>query len=226
MKENNIPKIINYCRFWRWKKSKNIEKCIDSWKKYCPDYQIKEWNEDNFQIDSVYYTKTFYKKKKWAFVSDYVRMFVLYNYWWIYFDTDIEVLKNIDDLLINEAFTGFQDKFSIGCSIIGAKKGNSIIKEFLEYYKTKKVRIILPNLFNKIFKRHISIKYTGDTIYLDNFTIYPKDYFYPFAYFENPENMEITENTYVIHHYDASWLPKVIRVIFFPLIRFISKYIR
>lgn len=212
---NNIPKVIHYCWFGKWKKSQNIEKCIQSWKKYCPDYEIKEWNETNFDVDSTYYTRTFYQKRKWAFVSDYVRMYVLYHQWGVYFDTDIEVLKNIDPLLESEAFTGFQDVCTIGASIIGAKKQNPIIKDILNSYQTKKIRTILPNLMNKIFKKYTSIKYTWEIIYVKDFVIYPKDYFYPFAYFEKPADMKITKNTYVIHHYDASWLPKIITIIFF-----------
>lgn len=221
--KNNIPKVIHYCRFWRWEKSQKIQNCISSWKKYCSDYEIIEWNEDNFDINSLYYTKIFYKKKKWAFVSDYVRMYVLYNYGWVYFDTDIELLKNIDELLINEAFTWYQDKFNIWCSIIWSKKQNSIIWEFLDYYKIKKIRIILPNLMNKIFKKYYQIKYTWKIIELKNFTIYPKDYFYPYSYFENKKNMKITKNTYAIHHYDATWLPKFVKAIFFPIIWYIYK---
>lgn len=222
---NNIPKTIHYCRFWRWKKSDDMIKCINSWKKYCPDYEIIEWNEDNFDVNSLYYTKTFYKKRKWAFVADYVRMYALYNTWWVYFDTDIEVLKNIDSLLENDAFTGYQDIFSIWWSIIWAKKWNTILKEILDFYKTKKTRIILPNLMNKIFKKYSSIKYTWKNIKIKDFTIYTKDYFYPFAYFEKSEDMIITENTYTIHHYDATWLPKIITKIFFPIIWFVAKKI-
>ncbi|MDD3144610.1 MAG: glycosyltransferase [Candidatus Gracilibacteria bacterium] len=223
---NNIPKTIHYCRFGRGKKSDDMIKCINSWKKYCPDYEIIEWNEDNFDVNSLYYTKTFYKKRKWAFVADYVRMYALYNTGGVYFDTDIEVLKNIDSLLENDAFTGYQDIFSIGGSIIGAKKGNTILKEILDFYKTKKTRIILPNLMNKIFKKYSSIKYTGKNIKIKDFTIYTKDYFYPFAYFEKSEDMIITENTYTIHHYDATWLPKIITKIFFPIIGFVAKKIK
>lgn len=223
--ENKIPKVIHYCWFWRWKKSEKIEKCIESWKKYCPDYEIKEWNEDNFDINSNHYTKTLYNKGKWAFVSDYARIEALYNHWWVYFDTDVEVIKNIDDLLENEAFTGFQDKFSIWWSVIWSKKWNIILKEILDYYQTKKIRIILPNLLNKIFKRHTSLKYKDDSLVLKDFKIYPKDFFYPFSYFEKPSDMKITKNTYTIHHYYASWLPEMATKIFFPIIWFIVKYL-
>lgn len=223
MQENNIPKVIHYCRFWKWKKTIQMKKCISSWKKHCPDYEIKEWNEENFDVNLIYYTRNLYKKWKFAFVADYSRIHILYNHWWIYFDTDVEIIKNFDDLLFNEAFTGFQDNFSIGWAIIWAKKWNKTLKEILDYYKIKKIRIILPNLLWKIFKKYWNVKYSEKPILLNNFTIYPKDYFYPFAYFEKPENMQITKNTYTIHHYDATWLPKIVTKIFFPIIWFINK---
>jgi hypothetical protein len=141
-------------------------------------------------------------------------------------DTDIELVKNLDQLLENEAFTGFQDKFNIWCSIFWARKWNTILKEMLEFYENKKIWIILPYVFNRIFKRHTPIKYNSSGIKLDNFTIYPKDYFYPYAYFEMPENMVITQNTYCIHHFWASWLPKIIVKILFPIIWAISKYMK
>lgn len=223
--ENKIPQVIHYCWFWKWKKSADIEKCINSWKIYCPNYKIIEWNESNFDINLNYYTKTFYNKRKWAFVADYARLHILYNHWWVYFDTDVEVIKNFDDLLENEAFTGFQDRFNIWWSIIWSKIGNPILKDTLDYYETKKMRIILPNLLNKIFKNYTSIKYKEELIKLKDFSIYPKDFFYPYAYFERPDSIKITKNTHTIHHYDATWLPKIVRVVCFPIIWFVAKYL-
>ena len=222
--KNNIPKVIHYCWFWNAQKSQKIEKCIQSWKKYCPDYEIKERNEENFDINMSYYSKTAYCKKKWAFVADYARMYILYHQGWIYLDTDVEVLKNIDPLLNNDAFTGYQDQFSIGCAVIWAQKWNSILKEFLDYYSTKKTRIILPNLMNKIFKQYHSIKYTWKITSFGSFRVYPKDYFYPFAYFEQAKDMKITQNTYMIHHYEASWIPKYLTKFLFPIIGYFIQF--
>lgn len=196
-------------------------KCIESWKKYCPDYEIIEWNEDNFDINQNKYCKKFYDKKLWAFASDYARFFVLYNHWWVYVDTDIELLKPIDELLDNKFFTSFQDVFLIWASIIGSEKNNQIVQDILNIYDTKITRIILPNLVTKIFKKYWIDKYSNQVIKNNDFTIYTKDYFYPYAYFE--KEIKITKNTYAIHHYDASWLPKIIRIIFFPIIRLFAK---
>ena len=103
-----IPKIIHYCWFGRGEKSKLAQKCIDSWKKYCPDYEIIEWNEDNFNIEMNGYTRMCYNQKKYAFLSDYVRLLVVEQYGGIYFDLDVELVKSLDDLLKHEAFFGFE----------------------------------------------------------------------------------------------------------------------
>ncbi len=100
-----IPKVIHYIWFGKGKKNELIEGCMKSWKKYCPDYEIKEWNEDNFDINSNQYVKEAYDNKKWAFVSDYVRLYALYNEGGVYLDTDCELLGNIDEFLANNAFS-------------------------------------------------------------------------------------------------------------------------
>lgn len=222
-KDNTIPKKIHYIWFGKWPKSYKFQKYLDSWRKHCPDYEIIEWNEDNFDITQNEYCYDFYKRKKWAFASDYARFYVLYNHGWIYLDTDVEIINNFDKFLDNDAFIGFQDTLSIWWAIIWANKWNQIIKEILEFYETKKTRIILPNLLNKIFKKHWNIKYSWKIKNIKNFTLYPKDYFYTYAYYEKPKNMIITPNTHTIHHYDATWLPKIITNLFFPIIWFVLK---
>ncbi len=220
-----IPKIIHYVWFWKWKKSKDFIKYLNSWKKYCPDYEIKEWNEDNFDINQNYYLKKFYDKKIWAFASDFARVKILYENGWIYLDTDIEILKNFDELLKNNAFIWFQDVFSIWCSVIWAKKWNIILKEVLSIYENKKIRIVLPNLLTKIFKKYLLKKYNFKIQNIGDFKVYPKDYFYPYAYYEKPKNMKITNNTYSIHRFEASWLPSIITKISFPIIAYCAKKI-
>lgn len=108
MKEN-IPKVIHYFWFGKGKKPKIFEKCLKSWKKYCPDYEIKEWTEQDFNVNINKYTEEAYRNKKYAFVSDYARFYVLYKYGGIYLDIDVEILKSIDELLTNEMFLGFED---------------------------------------------------------------------------------------------------------------------
>lgn len=213
-----INKKIHYIWFWRGKKSDNFKKYIDSWKKFCPDYEIKEWNEGNYDITKNEYLKYFYDKKKYAFAADYARFDILYNEWWIYLDTDIEIIKNIDNLLNSDWFISFQDIIFLWGSIIWAEKWNKIIKEFLDFYKNKKRKIIITQVLGKILKEKWLKIYNWKIQNVDNFMIYTKDYFYPYAFFENKKNMKITKNTFVIHHYEASWLPKYIQILTFPII--------
>jgi len=220
---DKIPKKIHYIWLGRWKKSENFEKYLKSWKKYCPDYEIIEWNEDNLGILQNKYYRFFYKKKKWAFASDYARANILYHNGWIYLDTDIELLRNLDELLVDDFFIWFQDRFNIGWAIIWAKKNNPILKKMLEFYETRKNKIILPRLLNKIFNGYWIKKYSDKIIQTEKFSIYPKEYFYPYAYFEKTQNMEITENTYTIHHYDATRLPRITTNFLFPIIRFFAR---
>ena len=218
-----IPKVLHYVWFWKWKKSESFILYLESWKKYCPEYEIKEWNEDNFDINQNYYCKKFYDKKLWAFASDYARTKILYENGWVYLDTDIEILRNFDDLLYNEAFLWYQDIFSIWCSVMWANKWDKILKEVLEIYNTKKIRIVLPNLLTKVFKKHWLKKYDSQIQKIENYTIYTKNYFYPYAYYEKKEHMKITNNTFAIHHYDATWLPKIVTIISFPIIWFFAR---
>lgn len=101
-----IPKIIHYCWFGRNPLPKSAIKCIESWKQFFPDYQIKEWNEDNFNVNITLYTREAYEKKKYAFVSDYARYWILYNYGGLYFDTDVEILKSFDSIIEKGPFMG------------------------------------------------------------------------------------------------------------------------
>lgn len=130
-----IPKKIYYCWFGRGEKSKLAKRCIESWKKYCPNYEIIEWNEDNFDINQNEYTKMTYTEKKYAFLSDYVRLVTVYQNGGIYFDVDVEVVKSFDDLLDNPAFFGFEtDKFANTGLGFGAEKGNPIVKTMIDEY--------------------------------------------------------------------------------------------
>lgn len=129
-----IPKVIHYCWFGKKPLPELALKCIESWKKYCPDYEIKEWNEESFDINMYIYARQAYDAKKWAFVSDVARLYVLYQEGGIYMDTDVELLKSIDCFLENDAFSGFEDKKSVPTGIMGAVKNNNVIKEFLDEY--------------------------------------------------------------------------------------------
>ena len=208
-----IPKTIHYCWFGRGEKSKLINKCIKSWKKYCPDYEIVEWNEDNFDVNQTMWTKEAYESKKWAFVSDYVRLYALYNYGGIYCDTDVEIVRNIDDLLKNKGFSGFEKEpdLLVQTGIIGAEKGLNILKSLLSYYDER--HFVKPDgTYDTTTNTHITTdileKYgfipNGKKQSIDGFVLYPKEYFAPKDFYTG--RMKKTKNTACIHHYNLSWI--------------------
>lgn len=129
-----IPKKIHYIWFGRGEKNERIQTCIESWKRIMPDWEIIEWNEDNFPIDLCDFTRQAYEKKKWAYVSDVARLWVLYNEGGVYMDVDVEAYKPLDEFLGEEAFTGFEDVHYPVTATLGACKGNPIIKLMLDYY--------------------------------------------------------------------------------------------
>lgn len=205
-----IPKKIHYIWFGKWKKPENFEKFLNSWKKYCPDYEIIEWNEENYDISKNSYLKKYYDKKDYAFASDYARFDIIYNEGGIYLDIDIEILKNFDELLENKGFTGFQDIFYIWWAVFWAEKWNPVLKDILDFYDKKRKKIIITFVFEKILKKYWLKKYNFENQFLENFTVYKTDYFYPYSFFEKLEEAKIWEKTFTIHHFNASWLPKFI----------------
>lgn len=129
-----IPKIIHYVWVGNNPKPKDIKKCMKTWKKHLKDYKIIEWNESNFDISSHPFVKKAYEAKKWAYVSDYIRMYAIYNYGGIYLDTDVLVLENFDKFLNNKVFVGFERENYPFTAVFGAKKKNKFIKKLLDYY--------------------------------------------------------------------------------------------
>lgn len=207
-----IPKIIHYCWFGGGEKSNLMKKCMESWKQYCPDYEIIEWNESNIDISECVYAQQAMEQKKWSFVSDYVRYDVLYNYGGIYLDTDVMLIKSPEPLLQEKAYMGFDQPDLVNTGVgFGAEKNNPIIGEILDYFKGMKLiqddgsinYEIQPGITTKILERH-GLKIPDCGIQkLENITIFPCDYFAPKSY--NSVKMVKTENTYSIHMYLASW---------------------
>ena len=210
-----IEKTIHYCWFGNGQLDEKSKQCISSWKKYCPDYEIIEWNENNFDISSNIFVKEAYQKKKWAFVTDYVRLYTLYHYGGIYMDTDVELLKNIDCFLKHKAFSGFENNMLIPTGIIGAEKGNEWIEYLMSYYNDKHFinednsLNIQPNtgiITNMTLKKYNLIANDEFQILSNSVALYPHDFFCPKSHITNEIN--ITENTYCIHHFNGSWISK------------------
>ena len=208
-----IPKKIHYCWFGGKELPKLAKKCIKSWKKYCPDYEIIRWDETNFDINSNLYVKEAYENKKYAFVTDYVRLYALYNQGGVYMDTDVEVIKNIDSFLEHKSFSGFENQTEIPTGIMASESRLDVFKEMLEYYKdrhfikndgeldiTSNVTIITQMMLKKGLKQNNTLQT------IDNFTLYPKEYFCPIEYVTKKK--EMTDNTHTIHWFAGSWIPK------------------
>ena len=184
---------------------------IESWKKYCPDYEIIEWNEKNFDLSCNAYIKEAYDAKKWAFITDYVRLYVMYTYGGIYMDTDVEVLKSLDPFLKHKAFSGFESSNNIPTGIMASEKGFELYKEFLDYYKDKhfiKKDGTYDTTTNVAIMTNICKKYglkqDNSLQEIKGWTLYPSDYFCPKDYKDGV--IKKTNNTVVIHHFSGSWL--------------------
>jgi mannosyltransferase OCH1-like enzyme len=194
-----IPKIIHYCWFGGNEKSEFILSCMESWKFYLPDYEIVEWNETNFNIELNIFTKDAYSKKKWAFVSDYVRAYALYNCGGVYLDTDVEIRKSLNSFLVHDAFSGFETTGFPFTAVWGARKNHYWCQQILKYYDSQTVFSDITN--TKIVSDFLIDNYKIDPLKNelqnlgDGICIYPSNYFC----------MNIEKN-YAVHHFQGSWL--------------------
>lgn len=212
--ENNIPKIIHYCWFGNKKKPNLVKKCLASWKKTCPDYKFIEWNETNFDVKSNQYVKEAYDKKQYAFVSDFVRLWAVYQYGGIYLDTDVELINSINPLLKNSAFFTSEDDIHISTGLgFGAEKHHPLVKAILDDYQN--VHFINPDktldrTTCPIRNTKTVHKYYGRTLHfdkkltIDNVCFLPKEYFCPLDY--ETKELTITKQTYAIHWFGQSWM--------------------
>ena len=187
-----IPKIIHYCWFGRSKMPPLAIKCIESWKKNLPEYEIKEWNENNFDLNMYPYVREAYDNRKFAFVTDVVRLYVLYEEGGIYMDTDVEVLKSLDPYLQHNAFSGFEDDIHIPTGIIASEKGGKWVKDNLAYYNNRHFikedgTMDLTTNVITLTNYMLSLGLKQDNSYQDFpnlITLYPKDYFCPKSYID------------------------------------------
>ena len=205
-----IPKKIHYCWFGKNPLPELAIKCIESWKKYCPDYEIKEWNEENFDLNCCAYVKEAYSAGKWAFVTDYVRLYAMVNEGGIYMDTDVEVIKSLDIFLDNIAFSGFENDETISTGIMASEKEFPLFFRLLNTYRDRHFLIngeydLTTNvtMMTEICKNFGFIANNKKQLVCD-LTLYPKDFFCPKDY--RTGEIHLTNNTYTIHHFNGSWL--------------------
>ena len=211
-----IPKTIHYCWFGRNPKPKLAEKCIKSWKKYCRGYEIVEWNEDNFDLNSApLYVRQAYEAKKWAFVTDYVRLKVVHDYGGIYLDTDVELLKNLNSLLGYNAYFGFEGGKYVNTGLgFGAEKGTPILREMMDDYEG--IPFVLPDgsfdikpcpqRNTDILLKYGLIQNDQKQILDGNILILPSVYLCPVSYVDGKNKR--TKETVSVHWFCASWQTK------------------
>lgn len=212
-----IPKVIHYCWFGRGPKPEKIQKCIDSWSKIMPDYEIKEWDEDNWDVRKHLYTSQAYDVKKYAFVSDYARYDILFNNGGIYLDTDVELLKSLDPIVQEgKPFGGLDSSsgwFTSGLGMGGPRHSKIFNLIRLDYCCSTAVDKFGKIRYNTNVSHEISImsrlgikRGSNEIQEVGGMVLYPKEYFCPIDFITNKIN--ITDNTYSIHHYTCTWMPK------------------
>lgn len=211
-----IPKKIHYIWLGGKEEPKILQKCKASWKKYCPEYEIIRWDESNLNINCCEYCKNAYEAKKFAFASDVLRFDILSHEGGIYLDIDVELIKPIDDILDHKIICGFENGSYIAPGLIlGCEKGNELIKELYDEYKTRsfattpgmKNQVTICSIFtDKLKARGFKINNTLQEI--DGIALFPSEYFCPKNMTDG--RIKTTENTYSIHHYASTWVPKCV----------------
>lgn len=206
-----IPKVIHYCWFGRGPLPQLAVKCIESWRKYCPDYEIKEWNEDNFDLSMYPYVKEAYEARKFAFVTDVVRLYALYHEGGIYMDTDVEVIKPLDSLLGYEAVSGFESETQIPTGLMACREGHPLFGELLHEYDC--IHFVKPDgsfdlTTNVVRITRTCLKYgfqpNNQLQTVKGFTLLPKDYLCPIEH--EGHRLVLTDHTLCIHHFAGSWV--------------------
>lgn len=210
-----IPKVIHYCWFGGNPLPKSVRKCIASWRKHFPGYEIKEWNEGNFDVNGIPYTRDAYARRKYAFVSDYARFYILYRCGGVYFDTDVEVIRPMEDILERGAFMGIEQDGSVTHVAPGlglaVPQGHGLYKEILDYYATLPFLDANGDIIPGTVVMHITNILLGHGLVrkdemqqVAGMWIYPNDYFNPLD--DATGRLNITANTRSIHWYSKTWL--------------------
>jgi len=215
-----IPKVIHYCWFGGKPLPKSARRCIASWRRFFPDYEMKEWNEGNFDVNIIPYTAEAYTARKYAFVSDYARMWILYNYGGLYFDTDVKVIKSFNDILARGPFMGFEidpDDRATALAVapglgLGVNPGLGLYKEILDFYAQLHFRtehgannydMGIVRITTDALRRH-GLSDKPGVQQVAGVWVYPAEYFNPLD--DATGRLRITENTHSIHLYAKTWV--------------------
>lgn len=212
--EQLIPKKIHYCWFSGNPIPDHLKQCIESWHKYCPDYEIIKWDENNYDVQKVQYMKQAYEAKKWGFVPDVARLDILYREGGIYLDTDVELIRNLDELLYQKAFVGVEKWGNVnmgGCS--GAVPRHPIIEKLLKYRmninfieEDGSLNMTTCGYYETIPLMEMGMLPNNTIQHIQDLTVYSSDFFHPYDYMTGETC--ISENTFSIHHFNGGWLDK------------------
>lgn len=209
-----IPKKLHYIWIGNNSKPNLMDICINSWREKLPDYEIIEWNESNLDFENEINSNTFLKecleRKLWAFLSDYFRMKVLYENGGIYLDTDMQIIKSLDEFLKDDFFIGLESEDVISAGIIGAVPHNEVVKDIMNFYKQdiwNEPIYTIPSIITRVLKKKYSFELKNEIISIKDgdIKIYPSNYFYPYHFTEEFQYSKITEKTYGIHWWGKSW---------------------
>lgn len=214
-----IPKTIHYCWFGNNPLPEKEIYCMNSWREKLVDYQIKRWDENNSPLDHPF-VKKMYKKKQWAFVSDYVRLYAIYHEGGIYLDTDMEVLKSLDNCLEYNCFFGFEDESNVNAAIFGAIAKNLFIKKCLNFYDSLNYEVNIPKVITHLLQENGLNKYGNQMV--DDVKIFSSDFFYPWPYNSDFEISMIKENSLSLHHWSKNW--KIKRNIFEKIVLKVNSF--
>lgn len=203
----SIPKIIHYCWFGGNPLPKSAEKCIENWKKYCPDYEIRRWDESNFDVSCNAYCAAMLEKKKWAFLSDYARLKIVYENGGVYLDTDVQLIKPLDPLIGQGAYMGFENTDQVATGLgFAAPAGHGFLAENMAYYENLtdfEALRACPQITTELLEKHGLVRDRKQLQQIAELTIYPEDWLCPKD--ERTGLLKKTGNTVSIHHFDASW---------------------
>lgn len=216
-----IPKIIHYCWLSGDAIPDKLQRCMDSWKKFLPDYEFILWDLNRFDVTQSLWVQQAFEAKKYAFAADYIRLYAVYNYGGIYMDMDVEVIRNFDELLNADYMLGMETKEGVEAGIFGAKAYNPYIKKCLEYYEGRTfikkdgsydirplpaiMFEILSGNYTLLMRKNIELDFIPNAI-----SFFPPDYLTAKSY--ETGKVKVTENTYTIHHFAGSWIPLIVKI--------------
>ena len=202
-----IPKVLHYVWLGGGEKSSLMQNCMESWKKFCPGWEIKEWNEKNFDLNSSPLIKKAIERRNWALAADAMKVLILREHGGVYVDTDIEIIKPLDGFLKHPFFIGYESSYWLNGAIIGSVPDHPVLRPLCALYKTElgltMSNLLTVHIFSAVFKKMYGLRANGKTVITDEYAVYSKEWFYPIDYLSH--KVKKTANTHTVHYYSGTW---------------------